>query len=187
MALRNAILASLGNGESSGYDLAKKFSGGVANLWTATSQQIYRELERMENDGLVEARTIEQTRRPNKRLFSVTEQGFEAMREFVASEPKPYAVRSELLVQVEMVDLTNLTDVRRNIEAFREQVLSKLQLYRGRREQILHGRSEAEFYADAKRIGPFLTLKRGIELEEGNSAWCDEVLEALRIRETAAQ
>ncbi len=81
-----------------------------------------------------------------------------------------------------MVDLTNLTDVRRNIEAFREQVLSKLKLYRARREQILHGRSEAEFYADAKRIGPFLTLKRGIELEEGNSAWCDEVLEALDIR-----
>jgi DNA-binding PadR family transcriptional regulator len=46
MALRNAILAVLLDTEASGYDLAKFFDASVANFWTSTPQQIYRELEK---------------------------------------------------------------------------------------------------------------------------------------------
>lgn len=48
MALRNAVMAALLEGEASGYDLAKGFEASVANFWMATPQQIYRELERVE-------------------------------------------------------------------------------------------------------------------------------------------
>ena len=64
MALRNAILATLAEGESSGYDLSKRFAVGVANFWTATRQQLYRELEKMETEGLIAARVVQQVRRP---------------------------------------------------------------------------------------------------------------------------
>ena len=44
MALRNAVMAALLDGEASGYDLAKGFEASVANFWMATPQQVYREL-----------------------------------------------------------------------------------------------------------------------------------------------
>ena len=75
MSLRNAVMAALLDGESSGYDLAKAFDASVANFWICTPQQLYRELDRMETDGLITARTVEQERRPNKRLFSLTTGG----------------------------------------------------------------------------------------------------------------
>ncbi|BEK89325.1 hypothetical protein NSERKGN1266_52760 [Nocardia seriolae] len=66
MALRNAVLATLLEGEASGYDLAKGFDASVANFWLATPQQLYKELERMASEGLIETRVVEQERRPNK-------------------------------------------------------------------------------------------------------------------------
>jgi len=64
MALRNALMAALLEGEASGYDLAKGFDASVANFWAATPQQLYRELDRMAADGLVRARVVHQERRP---------------------------------------------------------------------------------------------------------------------------
>ena len=51
-------MAALSYGESSGYDMAKTFDVTVANFWTATPQQLYRELDKMEAAGLIEARVV---------------------------------------------------------------------------------------------------------------------------------
>src|SRR6266545_2690253 len=98
MALRNAVLAALLEGEASGYDLAKNFDASVANFWMATPPQLYRELDRMASEGLIDARLVRQERRPNKRLFSLTEAGRRALRDFTAEPPRPTAIRDELLV-----------------------------------------------------------------------------------------
>ena len=82
--------------EASGYDLAKSFDASVANFWMATPQQLYRELERLAEQGLIQARVVEQERRPNKRMYSLTEAGHEAIHAFTAKAPKPCVIRDEL-------------------------------------------------------------------------------------------
>src|SRR6478672_8563530 len=112
MALRNAVLAALLEGEASGYDLAKGFDATVANFWMATPQQLYRELDKMEAAGLISAQLVQQERRPNKRVFSLTDAGRRALHEFTAQPPKPSAIRDELLVQVQAVDAGEVGAVR---------------------------------------------------------------------------
>jgi len=58
MALKHAVLAALLEGEASGYELSKRFDVSVANFWPATPQQIYRELDRLESDGMLDARLV---------------------------------------------------------------------------------------------------------------------------------
>src|ERR1700739_852714 len=99
MSLRDAVLAALLEGESSGYDLAKGFDPSVANFWMATPQQLYRELDRLAEKGLVQARVVHQERRPNKRMFSLTEAGRAAIRQFTAKPPKPSVVPREMMVK----------------------------------------------------------------------------------------
>ena len=89
MALRDAVLAALLEGEASGYDLAKRFDRSVANFWTATPQQLYRELDRLAADGLIEARVVPQERRPTKRLYTLTTAGHDAIRVFTCQQPRP--------------------------------------------------------------------------------------------------
>jgi DNA-binding PadR family transcriptional regulator len=179
MALRNAIMATLLEGEASGYDLAKGFDASVANFWAATPQQLYRELDRMEADGLVRARVVEQERRPNKRLFSLTEAGRAELRAFTAQPPRPGAVRDELLVQVQAVDAGDAAAVRAALEARRALAEAKLARYERLRARLLDGRFEEEYLATAERVGPYLTLMRGLSFERENLRWCEQSLSVL--------
>ncbi|AEV85396.1 PadR family transcriptional regulator [Actinoplanes sp. SE50] len=182
MALRNAVLAALIDRESSGYDLAKRFRVSVANFWTATPQQLYRELDRMESEGLLAARLVKQDRRPDKRIFSVTEAGRAALLDFTRQEPKPTTVRDELLVQVEALAWADPASVRSSIEARIEQSRRRLTAYEQMVVEILGSRSHAEFLATGNRIGPYLTLQRGISFERENITWGELALQVLQSR-----
>lgn len=185
MSLPDAVLAALLEGESSGYDLAKGFDASVANFWMATPQQLYRELERLAADGLIEARIVQQERRPNKRMFSLTEAGYEAIRQFTGRSPKPSVFRDELMIKVQSVDAGDVAAVRDSIAERREWAEAKVQRYERLRDRLLDGRSEAEFLASAQRVGPYLTLMRGISFEEENIRWADRALAIIEQRQGA--
>ncbi|NUR04747.1 MAG: PadR family transcriptional regulator [Streptomyces sp.] len=189
MALRNAVMAALLEGEASGYDLAKGFEASVANFWMATPQQLYRELERMESEGLVSARVVQQERRPNKRLFSLTEAGLEVLRDYVGEAPaKPPALRDELMVKVQCVDIGDAGDfeaVRASVAERFERATAKLARYRRMQERMLDGRTEDQYLATAERIGPYLTLQGGIALERANLQWSETALKRLEQRAAA--
>ncbi|MCG7204782.1 MULTISPECIES: PadR family transcriptional regulator [Streptomyces] len=180
MALRNAVMAALLEGEASGYDLAKGFDATVANFWTATPQQLYRELERMAEAGLITARVVEQERRPNKRLFALTAAGREAVRAYTAEPPsRPSVVRDELLVKVQCADAGDLEAVRAAVAERMEWATAKLARYERIRQRLLAGRSEEAYFAEAERVGPYLTLLRGMAFERENLQWGDLVLRRL--------
>ncbi|MGQ4386680.1 PadR family transcriptional regulator [Streptomyces sp. SAS_270] len=182
MALRNALLATLLEGEASGYDLAKGFDASVANFWMATPQQLYRELDRMESEGLVAARLVEQERRPNKRLFSLTEAGRRALYAFTAEPPKPTAIRSELMVKVQALDEGDEQAVRSAVAGQLERSRDKLARFDRLRDRLLDGRTEHEFLERAERVGPYLSLMRGRAFEQENIRWAERTLSVLEQR-----
>ncbi len=182
MSLRNAVMAALLDGEASGYDLAKAFDASVANFWTCTPQQLYRELDRMEADGLVRARTVEQERRPNKRLFTLTGKGLEALTAFTAEQHRPTAIRDELLVAVMAAEAGDVEAVKASIRERRQWAEAKVARYERLRARLLDGRTEEEFLDHADRVGPYLTLLRGLSFERGNVRWCARSLTVLERR-----
>ena len=187
MALRDAVLAALLEAEASGYDLAKGFDASVANFWMATPQQLYKELERMESQGLVRARVVQQERRPNKRVYSLTEAGHEALRDFTARPAKPTAIRDELLVKVQAVDGGDVAAVRAGVTERLEWARAKLARYDRLRARLLAGRTEEEYFAEADRVGPYLTLMRGRAFEKENIRWAEWALNVLERRAALAE
>ncbi|MGW2474126.1 PadR family transcriptional regulator [Streptomyces sp. NPDC001665] len=185
MSLKYAVLAALLEGEASGYDLAKVFDVSVANFWSATPQQLYRELDRLAEHGLIEARVVEQERRPNKRLFTLTSAGRDALGAFTAEVPRPTAIRDELLVMIQAVDIGDAEAVRASVEERMEWARAKLARYERLRLRLLDGRDEAAFLAENDRVGPYLTLMRGRSFEEENLRWGGRVLEILELRSPA--
>lgn len=185
MSLRDAVLAALLEGEASGYDLAKGFDASVANFWMATPQQLYRELDRLAGQGLIQARIVHQDRRPNKRMFSLTEAGHEAIRQFTARSPRPSVIRDELMVKVQAADAGDTQAVRDFIVEQVQWASAKLQRYERLRARLLDGRGEEEHLAQAERVGPYLTLLRGISFEEENIRWAERALVILELRQGA--
>src|SRR5690349_16066302 len=54
MSLRHGLLGLLAAGPASGYDLLKVFDRSLAFVWPATQSQLYGELNRLADDGLIE-------------------------------------------------------------------------------------------------------------------------------------
>jgi DNA-binding PadR family transcriptional regulator len=182
VALRDAVLAALVDGESSGYDLAKSFDASVANFWAATPQQLYRELDRLAADGLIEARLVQQERRPNKKMYSLTDAGRAALLEFTAAPPKRATIRDELLIKVNAVEAGDAQAVRKLVAEQLEWSTTKLESYERMRARLLDGHTEADFLAESPRVGPYLTLLRGISFEEENIRWGRRTLDVLDAR-----
>lgn len=176
MALRNAILAALLEGEASGYDLAKGFDASVANYWIATPQQLYKELERMAAEGLIDTTVVHQEKRPNKRLHSISPAGRAALREFVGEPAKPTAIRDELMVKVQGMETEDAPAVRAAVAEKLEWAKAKLARYERLRRRLLDGRSEQGYLEEAERVGPYLTLMRGISFEQENIRWAEFAL-----------
>jgi DNA-binding PadR family transcriptional regulator len=179
MALRHAVLAALLEGEASGYQLAKRFDVSVANFWSATPQQLYRELDRLEADGLVRARLVRQQKRPDKRVFTLTDAGRQDLRHFTGAPAKPVAMRDELLVKLQVVDVGDADAITKELIARLERAQAKLALYDRLLDDMLDGRTVDSYERDADRIGPYLTLMGGRMYEQTNIRWCTEALEVL--------
>lgn len=182
MSLRDAVLVALLEGESSGYDLAKMFDGSLANFWLVTSQQLYRELDRLAEEGLIQGRVVQQERRPNKRMFSLTEAGRQAIAQYTTEPPKPAVIREDLLVKVHAVDVGDAAAVCEFLREYRQRSIAKLESYDRLKALILNGRTEQEHFAKAERLGPLLTLQRGFSFEEENIRWAEHALTILSNR-----
>ncbi|GAA1031492.1 MULTISPECIES: PadR family transcriptional regulator [Amycolatopsis] len=182
MSLKFAILAALLEGEFSGYDLAKSFDASVANFWQTTPQQLYRELERLSADGMIAARVVEQERRPNKRMFSLTPAGRHALHEFTATPVQPTTIRDDLLVKVQGSDAGDVEAVITAVEERMEWSRAKLARFERLRERMLDGRTESGYLRDNDRVGPYLTLLRGISFEQENLRWGEHAARILRQR-----
>ena len=182
MSLRYALLVTLLDGDASGYELAKRFDIRVAAYWHAQPPQLYAELGKLEADGLVGAETVVQDRRPNKRMFSITEAGQAALREWLETPPRPLATKDDLLVRMaaveEMDPLVAIDHLRRR----RDHALSRLATYREIEQLVLRGRAEVDYLRTARHIGSYLTLHKGIGYELERADWCDWAIQAIRQR-----
>lgn len=82
-------------------------------------------------------------------------------------------------MQVQSFEAGDTEAVRRPVGDKQEAAENKLKRYERLRDRLLAGRTEADFLATADRIGPYLTLARGIAFEQENIRWCEFVLDAL--------
>lgn len=101
MALEYAILGFLVSDDLSGYDIKTRcVDGQVAHFWTADQAQIYRTLERLERNRWVYSRVQRQRGKPDRKVYSITQVGREALDAWLAT---PHAVppyRDPFLIQV---------------------------------------------------------------------------------------
>lgn len=182
MALKHAVLASLLDGRASGYELAKRMDISVANFWHALPTQIYAELRRLEEERLVAGEDVEQERRPNKRVFRVTDAGRVELDRFTQTQPRPTAIKDELLVQIQAADAGDPEAVADWIDERRKAAEIRLAVFEGLIKEFLRGRDEQTYLRTARRIGPYLNLRRGRDFERENLDWYRWAAAALRAR-----
>ena len=89
MSLRHALLAILAVEPMTGYDLTKHFDRSAAYVWHAPHSQIYPELRKLEDAGLVTAESVARGDHGIKRTYSITDAGLTELIEWVEELDPP--------------------------------------------------------------------------------------------------
>ncbi|MEU3370487.1 PadR family transcriptional regulator [Streptomyces sp. NPDC006660] len=178
MALEHAILVSLLEKPGSGYELARRFERSIGYFWTATHQQIYRVLKRMESDGWIDAREVAQRMRPDKKEYSVAAPGRDALSEWLQAPIEPESVRHELAVKIRGAAFDDPAALLREVERHRRAHADRLARYlAGERRDFIE--AEAPETPDAGRELQHVVLRGGIAYERMTLTWLDDVIATL--------
>lgn len=97
MSLRHGLLGLLADHPGSGWDLLKRFESTLAFVWPATQSQLYTELNRMADDGLVEV-TSEGAR--NRKEYAITPSGRDELRRWITDVTPERNRRNDAVLRV---------------------------------------------------------------------------------------
>ena len=175
MALEHALLVSLSERPASGLELTRRFDRSIGFFWSATHQQIYRVLARMEASGWVSREEVAQSGRPDKKVYAVAPAGHDELRRWLA-EPGPVeAFRSELAVKLRAASYGDR-------RAVLDQVADHLADHRTRlaHYETLASRDfpDGPTGLSPQRLDVYLVLRGGIRLEQFWVDWLTEYLQA---------
>ena len=176
MSLKYAILSLLAHDPLTGYELMKLFDGSVGYFWHATHPQIYKELARLERAGQIAHRSVEQRGRPTKKIYSLSDSGRAELLEWLHVPARTQRVKDEMMLKTFCSGLLSDADALELIRRHRELHEIELQRYQELERFLESGLN----VASRERLGPYLTLLRGIRYERDYIGWCDEATRLLQ-------
>jgi DNA-binding PadR family transcriptional regulator len=160
-ATGRVILGMIALGNRTGYDIKTVVDRSTRNFWTASYGQIYPELARLEEAGLVRGRP-EPTGGRARTVYALTERGRKALRGWLASDEEPtYELRDEGMLKLFFSD------------SLPERRVENIRLMRKGSEAKLAALSALHEKAGEMRTGPRMTLELGIELTRWWVDWCE--------------
>ncbi|MFJ5552211.1 PadR family transcriptional regulator [Streptomyces sp. NPDC093225] len=125
--MRLPLLALLTRGPAHGYELKQDLEKLLGAAYPQPNVgQIYVTLGRLEKSGLIEGEDVEQSGRPNKRTYRLTDAGREAVQawfEDTAEEPR---VRDEFFMKLALAPRSGMADPVALINKQRRQYLNTM-------------------------------------------------------------
>jgi len=178
--LEHAILGFLDYRPLSGYDLKAMFEASVKHFWPADQSQIYRTLARLSDTGLTRIELVEQTDRPDRKVYHITDAGREELHRWLTGEPAPSCERIASLVQIffagGLSDDEVLSMLRRHAERNRS-VLERLRAIPAHdKPHVIDASAKDKFFW-------MLTLDYGIKITETAQDWLEDVIARIELGE----
>jgi DNA-binding PadR family transcriptional regulator len=164
-----SLLGFLHDGPMSGWDLAAYAEARIGEFWSLTQSQVYRELAKMADEGLV---TAGERGTRDKRLFEVTDAGRAAFAAWVDVPPGSETIRFPLLLTLVFGRHVSRDRLHSFLAQHRMSHAERLAAYERQRREIPEGYDDEEPYAVA-------TLEFGISYERAVLDWFDKLPPAL--------
>ena len=181
MSLEHAILGFLNYKPFSGYDLKKLFDTSVRHFWAADQAQIYRTLSRLSEQQLAAIEVVAQDNRPNRKMYSITEKGRQALREWLSAELPLGGSRSAAMIQVFFAAQLEDEQILEMFERAADLMRGLLKIY----HEIPRLVEPYKEMVDSPRETFFwmLTLECGVTMANAQLHWVENVMRRIRAGE----
>jgi DNA-binding PadR family transcriptional regulator len=169
MSLRHALLGALADRPRTGYALLKHFEQSLAYAWPASHSQIYPELARLRESGLIEQT---ETGPRGSRTYALTDAGLAEIRRWLRETDPDRRVRSDAALRTFFLWLLEPGEAAAQLErehAYWRGVLDELE------------RIEAEPTGKDRKSRAFrIALEGGIGGVEARLAWLEGAIVEVR-------
>lgn len=167
-----AILGVLMSTPQTGYDI-RKFLTQAGGFWEESNGQIYPMLKKLLDEGLVEKSIVFQEAKPNRHVYTITEQGKETLRTWLQLDVAPSRTRNELLLKLFFGDEAPVTVNQQHVADYKNRLEQNLAEYATieKRLQQLPDTNSKKYW--------LMTLRHGQAYTSGLIAWCNDTLHQL--------
>ncbi len=118
MSLRYAALGLLAQHPGSGYDLLKRFELSMAHVWPATQSQLYGELNKLADSGLIEVTAVGPR---GRKEYAATDAGRAELLRWILDSGDDPPVRNAELLRVFLLSEIPADEARKHMMAAAEQ------------------------------------------------------------------
>lgn len=174
--LKYAILGLINRETMTGYDLMKVFNMELVNFWYARHSQIYPELKKLTDEGLITYEILPEDEKLRKKIYSITEKGRQEFHNWVLQqdllEPTPKDIFRLKAYFIESLS--------------HDEILAHFHYQLTQRQEKLHKlKHNMTVLLDTKDIskiqspeyGDYIVLKSAIKREKSYIEWLCECIE----------
>jgi len=179
MSLENALLGLLNHKPMTGYDLKKILDHPIGFFWTAQMSQIYRELNKLGEKGLVKSEIEPQEKRPDRKVYQITKEGQETFLSWLNKFPDRLSelYRSQFLMRIFFSSRIKLDDLAFEIKRYKKEMEEQLG-YLNKVEQWIKDYSREKKFKEDVFYWNLIVKKEHKSIVAGIE-WADECLQLI--------
>jgi DNA-binding PadR family transcriptional regulator len=130
--LSYGLLSLLSTQSLTGYDLTQS----INKFWRSTHSAIYPLLSELEEKGYVQYTLMQQNGKPDKKIYSLTDQGMRLLHEWFIDETSEKVVRDEMSLKIYCMKLMDPDDVENLLNKIEANYKKKVEEYKNYLEKI---------------------------------------------------
>ena len=169
-----AVLAQVAVHPWSTYELAQQRVRYFRYVWPRAESAIYREVKRLSSMGLLEGKK-EHVGKRARTIYSITEQGREALREWLATPVSPFAMDFEAMIRLFVAPLGTKDEIVATLELVLDDAREMLRFGGQVKQEFLEGMAvtQDQVYIRALAVDFFISLLNTVE------AWAQRTLDEI--------
>ncbi|WP_286830500.1 MULTISPECIES: PadR family transcriptional regulator [Kordiimonas] len=182
MSLQHILLGIIAEPKS-GYDIKQEFDSSLKHFWFAELSQIYPALKKLVADDLARVEGVPSDKGPDKKLYSRTNAGTQALIDWLHTGPATSPVRHGFLGQVFFMGTQK--DREAALKFFKELKAHYQARYAALQAVEAGWKAQCPTYPDGLGDDDFfmqMTLDAGLRFQRSYMDWCTNSIDRIKSR-----
>lgn len=166
--LAYGLLGILANEPLSGYDLMLKMN----LFWHTRHSHIYPLLAKLEKEGCVEFTLVEQSGKPDKKVYTLTQKGTEVVKEWLLQNTDAPINKDEMLLKAYCIHVLDEDSAKKLIKSREEMYYNKFLAYEKKIADFKEQHGEELKKTASPYFGRFVILNKVLADAKLGMEWC---------------
>jgi DNA-binding PadR family transcriptional regulator len=166
MSLRHALIGLLAERPASGWDLSRRFEELLGSIWPAGHPQIYGELRKLHEEGLIE---VDSEGPRGRRAYRATDAGIAEVRRWLTALEVDHTLRLEPLLRSVFFWLMTPGELADHLDREAAYFHGLAQKYR----ELANAKDRGEFGYSRQTQSLRIAVEAGVRINEALGSWAD--------------